>query len=124
MQNALMQKVEDAAVRASIPKFEIGDTVDVHVRILEGDKERIQIFNGVVIGRSGAGPREMFVVRRIVQGEGVERTFPVVSPRVAKVEVKKTGKVRRAKLYYMRDRVGKATRLKERKPHVPKAKTK
>ena len=98
MQNALMQKVEDAAVRASIPKFEIGDTVDVHVRILEGDKERIQIFNGVVIGRSGAGPREMFVVRRIVQGEGVERKFPIHSPRIADVVVKRSGLVRRVRL--------------------------
>ena len=116
MQNALMQKVEDAAVRASIPKFEIGDTVDVHVRILEGDKERIQIFNGVVIGRSGAGPREMFVVRRIVQGEGVERKFPIHSPRIADVVVKRSGLVRRAKLNYLRDRTGKAVRLRERFP--------
>ncbi|MCY2935236.1 MAG: 50S ribosomal protein L19 [Planctomycetota bacterium] len=116
MQNALMQKVEDASVRASILKFEIGDTVDVHVRILEGDKERIQIFNGVVIGRSGGGPREMFVVRRIVQGEGVERKFPIHSPRIADVVVKRSGLVRRAKLNYLRDRTGKAVRLRERFP--------
>lgn len=116
MQNALMQKVETASLRATTPKFEIGDTVDVHVRILEGDKERIQIFNGVVIGRSGAATREMFVVRRIVQGEGVERKFPLHSPRIADIVVKRSGRVRRAKLNYLRDRTGKAVRLRERFP--------
>ncbi len=89
--------------------------MDVHQRILEGTKERTQVFNGVVISRKGAGLNEMFTVRRIVQGEGVERQFPLNSPRIAKVEVKRTGTVRRAKLYYLRDRVGKATRLRERK---------
>ena len=84
------------------------------MRILEGDKERIQIFNGVVIGRSGSGTREMFIVRRIVQGEGVERKFPLHSPRIADIVVKRSGKVRRAKLYYLRQRSGKAVRLKER----------
>jgi large subunit ribosomal protein L19 len=98
-----------------VPKFEIGDTVDVHTRILEGAKERIQIFNGVVIARSGSGTREMFTVRRIVQGEGVERKFPIHSPRVAKVEVKRSGIVRRAKLFFLRDRIGKAVKLKERR---------
>jgi large subunit ribosomal protein L19 len=97
-----------------VPKFEIGDTVDVHVRILEGDKERIQVYNGVVIARSGSGTREMFVVRRIVQGEGVERKFPIHSPRIADIVVKRSGKVRRAKLYYLRGRSGKSVRLKER----------
>jgi large subunit ribosomal protein L19 len=116
MQNALMEKVEQASLRESIPAFEIGDTVDVHVRILEGDKERIQIFNGVVIGRSGAGTREMFVVRRIVAGEGVERKFPIHSPRIANVVVKRSGRVRRAKLNYLRNRTGKAVRLRERFP--------
>ncbi len=114
MQNRLMDLVEKTTLKPSIPKFEIGDTVDVHVRILEGDKERIQIFNGFVIARSGAGPREMFVVRRIVQGEGVERKFPVQSPRIADIVVKRSGKVRRAKLYYLRQLSGKAVRLKER----------
>ena len=114
MQNALMELVEKTSLRETVPHFEIGDTVDVHVRILEGDKERIQIFNGVVIARSGAGVREMFIVRRIVAGEGVERAFPVHSPRIADIVVKRSGKVRRAKLYYLRDRVGKAVRLKER----------
>jgi large subunit ribosomal protein L19 len=102
-------------MRKDIADFTIGDTVDVHQRILEGSKERVQIFNGVVIARSGEGIREMFTVRRIVQGEGVERIFPLHSPKIAKIEVKRTGQVRRAKLYYLRDRVGKATRLRERK---------
>jgi large subunit ribosomal protein L19 len=97
-----------------IGKFQEGDQVDVHVRILEGEKERTQVFTGTVIARRGAGTREMFTVRRIVQGEGVERVFPVCSPKIAKIEVKRTGRVRRAKLYYLRKRVGKATRLRER----------
>ncbi len=115
MKNRLIALVEEAAVKKEVAPFEIGDTVDVHQRILEGQKERIQIFNGVVIARRGEGMREMFTVRRIVQGEGVERQFPLHSPKIAKIEVKRTGKVRRAKLYYLRDRVGKATRLRERK---------
>jgi len=114
MQNRLMELVEQSSMKPEIPKFEIGDTVDVHVRILEGEKERIQIFNGVVIAKSGAKTREMFVVRRIVQGEGVERKFPVHSPRIADIVVKRSGKVRRAKLYFLRERSGKAVRLKER----------
>ena len=116
MQNQLMELVEKTSMKESVPKFEIGDTVDVHVRILEGEKERIQVFNGVVIARSGSGTREMFVVRRIVQGEGVERKFPLHSPRIADIVVKRSGKVRRAKLYYLRERSGKAVRLKERFP--------
>lgn len=114
MQNHLMELVEQSSMKEEVPHFEIGDTVDVHVRILEGEKERIQVFNGVVIARSGANTREMFVVRRIVQGEGVERKFPVHSPRIARIVVKRSGKVRRAKLYYLRERSGKAVRLKER----------
>jgi len=114
MQNQLLTLVEKSSMKAETPKFEIGDTVDVHVRILEGDKERIQIFNGVVIARSGGNTREMFVVRRIVQGDGVERKFPIHSPRIANIVVKRSGKVRRAKLYYLRERSGKAVRLKER----------
>ena len=116
MQNKFMELVEQASMKATVPKFEIGDTVDVHVRILEGEKERIQIFNGVVIARSGTKTREMFVVRRIVQGEGVERKFPLHSPRISDIVVKRSGKVRRAKLYYLRDLSGKAVRLKERFP--------
>ena len=118
MKNRLIALVEKAAARADVPKFEIGDVVQVHQRILEGQKERVQIFEGVVISKRGSGMREMFTVRRIVQGEGVERTFPLHSPKLAKVEVKRTGRVRRAKLYYLRDRVGKATRLRERRVKV------
>jgi len=118
MQNRLMGLVEATGVKTDVASFEIGDTVDVHQRILEGQKERVQVFSGVVISRRGSGMREMFTVRRIVQGEGVERQFPLNSPRIAKIEVKRTGVVRRAKLYYLRDRVGKATRLRERKPKV------
>ncbi len=121
MQNKLIELVERSTMKETVPFFEIGDTVDVHVRILEGEKERVQIFNGVVIARSGAGPREMFVVRRIVQGEGVERKFPVHSPRIADIAVKRSGKVRRAKLYYLRERTGKAVRLKERVPKISAA---
>jgi large subunit ribosomal protein L19 len=115
MKNRLIAAVEQAAAKKELPVFQIGDTVDVHQRILEGTKERTQIFNGVVIARKGEGMRAMFTVRRIVQGEGVERVFPLNSPKIAKIEVKRTGVVRRAKLYYLRDRVGKATRLRERK---------
>ena len=115
MSQQLMNLVEKPNLKADVSYFEIGDTVDVHCRILEGEKERIQIFSGVVIARSGSGTREMFTVRRIVQGEGVERKSPVHSPRVAKIEVKRAGVVRRAKLYYLRDRVGKAVRLKQRR---------
>ena len=111
----VIAQVEEGGAKRVIPDFEIGDTVDVHQRILEGEKTRIQIFNGVVISRRGEGMSEMFTVRRIVQGEGVERQFPLNSPKIAKIEVKRTGKVRRAKLYYLRKRVGKATRLRERK---------
>jgi large subunit ribosomal protein L19 len=114
MKNKYLALVEGAN-RDDLPKFEIGDTVDVHVRILEGNKERVQVFNGIVIARRGEGVREMFTVRRIVQGEGVERIFPVNSPKIAKVEVKRSGEARRAKLFYLRDRVGKATRLREKK---------
>jgi large subunit ribosomal protein L19 len=115
MDRKLLELVERESVKSDVPFFEIGDTVDVHCRILEGDKERIQIFSGIVIARNGSGSREMFTVRRIVQGEGVERKFPLNSPRIAKIDVKRSGVVRRAKLYYLRDRVGKAVRLKERR---------
>ncbi len=115
MSQEIMALAEKANLKEKVPFFEIGDTVDVHTRILEGQKERIQIFNGVVIARSGSGTREMFAVRHIVQGQGVERKFPLHSPRIAKIEVIRSGVVRRAKLYYLRDRTGKATRLKERR---------
>lgn len=115
MSQAIMDLVEKSSLRENPPQFQIGDTVDVHLKILEGNKERIQVFTGVVIGRSGSGSREMFSVRRIVAGEGVERKFPVHSPRIDKVEVKRSGVVRRAKLYFLRGRIGKAVRLKERR---------
>ena len=114
MSDQLMSLVEKSSIKSERPQFEVGDTVDVHCRILEGEKERIQIFNGLVIARAGSGSRETFTVRRIVQGEGVERKFPLHSPRIAKVEVKRSGVTRRAKLYYLRERTGKAVRLKER----------
>src|SRR5260370_153980 len=115
MKNRIMALVEEANRKKELPTFAIGDQVDVHQRILEGQKERIQVFSGTVIARRGEGLRETFTVRRIVQGEGVERIFPIHSPKIASIEVKRTGEVRRAKLYYLRKRVGKATRLRERK---------
>ncbi|MBN1853764.1 MAG: 50S ribosomal protein L19 [Pirellulales bacterium] len=119
MSQKLIETVEKTCMKSKeeIQNFDIGDTVDVHTKILEGDKERIQVFTGVVIARSGSGTREMFTVRRIVPGtnEGVERKFPLHSPRIDKVVVVRSGVVRRAKLYFLRDRVGKAVRLKERR---------
>ncbi len=123
MSQQIMQKVEQASMKSEVPEFEIGDTVDVHTRILEGEKQRIQVFRGVVIARSGSGTREMFTVRRIVAGEGVERKFPLHSPQIAKVDVQRSGVVRRAKLYFLRGRVGKAVRLKERRVDQKKKKT-
>ena len=109
----LLVLAEEPTLKKEVPQFDIGDQVDVHQRILEGQKERIQVFSGTVIARRGEGMREMFTVRRIVQGEGVERVFPIHSPKIAKVEVKRTGRVRRAKLYYLRGLRGKAARLRE-----------
>ena len=111
--NPIIAELEKEHSKKSIDDFMVGDTVDVHVRIIEGEKERIQIFNGVVIARNKGGINENFTVRRLVAGEGVERVFPHHAPRVEKVEIKRRGKTKRAKLYYLRDRVGKATRLKE-----------
>lgn len=104
--------VKRKQLRDEVPSFRIGDTVKVHVKIVEGDKERVQIFSGTVIARDGGGSTEMFTVRRVSQGVGVERVFPVHSPHVAKLEVVSSAHVRRAKLYYLRDRVGKKTRLR------------
>jgi len=115
MSQEILKKVEALGKKSEVSSFAIGDTVNVHCKILEGGKERIQIFNGVVIARSGGGSREMFTVRRIVAGEGVERKFPLHSPKIAKVEVVRSAVVRRAKLYFLRDRVGKAVRLTERR---------
>ena len=110
----LIRIVEESQVKPG-REFQIGDTVDVHVKIIEGEKERTQIFSGIVIARRGAGMGESFTVRRLVGNEGVERVFPRQSPTVEKIEVRKHGKIRRAKLYFLRDRVGKATRLAEKK---------
>jgi len=113
-----MQKtdiVESEYLRDDIPDFRPGDTVKVHVRVVEGNRERIQVFQGVVIARKGGGVRETFTVRKVSFGVGVERTFPLHSPIIAKIEVVSHGKVRRAKLYYLRDRVGKAARIKEKR---------
>src|SRR5580765_2775674 len=119
MKKKLIDKVEESGLKQVVPQFEIADQVEVHQKILEGEKERTQIFAGIVIARKGEGMCEMFTVRRVVQSEGVERTFPLHSPKISKIEVKRSGKVRRAKLYYLRDRVGKeATRLRERKKKV------
>jgi large subunit ribosomal protein L19 len=114
MNQALLKKFESEQYRKDAPQFAVGDTVRVHTKVVEGDKERIQIFSGVVIGRRGHGLNETFTVRRISYGEGVERVFPLHSPRVDKVEVERKGSVRRAKLTYLRKRLGKgATLVKE-----------
>ena len=120
MSEQILNLVEKSSLKEESPQFEIGDTVAVHCRILEGEKERIQVFTGVVIARAGSGSRETFTVRRIVQSEGVERKFPLHSPRIAKVVVERSGVARRAKLYYLRDRVGKAVRLRERRVDTSK----
>src|SRR5512146_720559 len=107
--------IERPFLRTDIPEFRPGDTVKVHVRVVEGNRERVQVFQGVVIRRSGGGARETFTVRKISFGVGVERTFPVHSPSIAKVELVQRGRVRRAKLYYLRDLRGKKARIKERR---------
>jgi len=118
MKNALMAHVEAKHLKAKPPEFDIGDIVDVHQRIVEGDKERVQVFSGTVIMRKGDGINSMFTVRRIVNNEGVERIFPLHSPKIEKLEVKRKSRVRRAKLYFLRERTGKATRLREGDPIV------
>lgn len=115
MMKALIEQVEQSSRKPKIDTFAIGDTVSVHVRISEGGKERTQVYGGVVIARRGQGMGETFTVRRIVNNEGVERIFPLHSPNVQQVEVVRSGHVRRAKLYYLRDRVGKSRRLRDSK---------
>jgi large subunit ribosomal protein L19 len=107
--------VDRASLRDDIPDFGPGDTLKVHVRVVEGNRQRIQVFQGVVIGRKGSGLRETFTVRKVSFGVGVERTFPVHSPIVDKIEVATRGDVRRAKLYYLRGRIGKAAKIKEKR---------
>jgi large subunit ribosomal protein L19 len=111
----VMSKIESQQLREDIPPFGPGDTVRVHQRVVEGDKQRIQVFEGVVIGRRGSRNSASFTVRKISYGVGVERIFPLHSPNIEKIEVVKTGKVRRAKLYYLRERRGKAARIKEKR---------
>ena len=110
----VIRTIEQEQLRTDRPEFGPGDTVRVHVKVVEGNNERIQVFEGVVIRKSGGGLREMFTVRKVSQGVGVERTFPLHSPRVDKIEVVRRGRVRRARLYYLRERSGKAARIKER----------
>ncbi len=123
MSQELLKKAAESSKKSEIPVFRIGDTVNVSVRIVEGEKERTQVFTGTVIARRGWGISETFTVRRVVNNQGVERIFPLHSPKVAGVEVVRSGKARRAKLYFLRDRIGKATRLKEVK-RTAKAKKK
>ena len=108
-----LKMISDSSLKAEVPQFNIGDTVKVHVKIKEGDKSRIQVFEGTVIAKKHGGIRETFTVRRVAHGCGIERVFPLHSPVVDKVEVVRNGKVRRSKLYYLRDRVGKAAKVKE-----------
>jgi large subunit ribosomal protein L19 len=125
MNQALLDKIESEQYRKSASDFGVGDTVRVHTKVIEGDKERIQIFSGIVIGRRGHGLNATFTVRRISYGEGVERIFPDHSPRIDKVEVERKGSVRRAKLTYLRQRIGKsATLVKEREGRVAVPETK
>ncbi|MGQ0803545.1 MAG: 50S ribosomal protein L19 [Actinomycetota bacterium] len=107
--------VDRARLRDDVPDFTPGDTLRVHVRVVEGNRERVQVFEGVVIRRKGSGARETFTVRKVSFGVGVERTFPVHSPIISKIEVATRGDVRRAKLYYLRDRIGKAAKVRERR---------
>jgi large subunit ribosomal protein L19 len=116
-----LQRVESLYIHKEQPEFRAGDTVRVHVRVVEGDKERIQVFQGVVIGRRGGGTRETFTVRKISGGIGVERIFPLHSPSLHRIEVVRHGKVRRAKLYYLRALRGKAARIEERRDDQPSA---
>jgi large subunit ribosomal protein L19 len=111
--HALIKEIETAQLKAEVPSFNVGDTVRVHAKIVEGAKERIQVFEGVVLKRQNGGHRETFTVRRLSGGIGVEKTWPLHSPRVDRVEVVRRGVVRRAKLFYLRDRIGKAAKVKE-----------
>jgi large subunit ribosomal protein L19 len=122
----LIESLNNDALKTEIPRFDVGDTINVHARIVEGDKERIQVFQGVLISRKGRGIDEMITVRRIVDDIGVERTWPINSPLIAKFEVVRRGDARRSKLYYLRDRVGKSRRLRDRRrgmKHVEGQKT-
>ena len=111
--NEILRQIEQEQLRNDLPEFKVGDNVRVHVKIKEGNRERVQAFEGTVIKKQNGGARETFTVRRLAYGTGVERTFPMNSPIIDKLEVTRRGKVRRAKLFYLRDRVGKAAKVKE-----------
>lgn len=119
----IIELVDAEQKKANVPQFAVGDTVRVHLKIVEGERERVQVFEGIVIRRRGSGPGKTFTVRRISFGEGVERIFPLHSPRIENVEVVRYGKVRRSKLYYLRERVGKSARVKRgmgpKKANIP-----
>jgi large subunit ribosomal protein L19 len=123
MSNRIVEAVEQSSLKKDVPQFDIGDTVDVATRIVEGEKERLQTFSGTVIARKGRGINETFIVRRIVNNEGVERIFPLHSPFIASVSVRRSGESRRAKLYYLRNRVGKSVRLVEKRKEKHEAQT-
>ena len=113
----IIRAIEQQQIKEDLPEFHVGDTVKVHYRITEGNRERIQVFQGDVIRRQGGSVRETFTVRKVSFSVGIERTFPVHSPKIEKIEVIRQGKVRRAKLYYLRDKVGKAAKIKEKSFH-------
>ncbi len=122
----LLESLTTEQIKSDIPRFDVGDTINVHVRIVEGEKERVQVYQGVLIGRKGRGIDEMITVRRIVDNVGVERQWPINSPMIAKFEVVRRGDARRAKLYFLRDRIGKSRRLRNRRrgmKHVEGLKT-
>ena len=121
MNITILNAIEKPQMKASIPGFRVGDTIKVHAKVIEGDKERIQVFEGVVIGRQGSGLREAVRVRKLSYGVGVERLFPLHSPMVDKIELAREGKVRRAKLYYLRALRGRASRIKEKERTVASA---
>jgi large subunit ribosomal protein L19 len=118
----VIDQIESEQLKTDVPVFAPGDTVRVHLKVVEGERERIQVFEGIVIGRKGTGVRETFTVRKIAFGISVERVFPVHSPRIQKIEISSLGKVRRAKLYYLRDKIGKKSRVKTRTTARPAAK--
>lgn len=111
----IMDKINRAQCKAGLPEFSVGDTIKIHTKIKEGDSERIQLFSGIVIARKGSGINESITVRRIAFGQGMERIFPLNSPRIEKIEVERRGRVRRAKLYYLRKKIGKTSRVKDEK---------
>lgn len=119
--SSIIEKIESEQFKKDVPAFRVGDTIKVHTRVIEGDKERVQVYSGIVIGRKGTGVNSNFTVRRVSYGEGVERVFPLHSPRIAKIEIERKGEVRRAKLNYLRSRKGKsATTVKEKSDRASK----